>query len=101
MSALRVLYDGVVFSMGACSGIYRAGSPAYIVMSWGMDFCIYLDDGSLNVRVGPWLYARDPTQASCLVPPSLFVCIFGYSLFVVGDGQAVVTALRSSLPQVR
>jgi hypothetical protein len=26
---------------------------------------------------------------------------FGYSLFVVGDGQVVVTALRSSLPQVR
>ena len=25
----------------------------------------------------------------------------GYSLFVVGDGQVVVTALRSSLPQVR
>lgn len=42
---------------GACSGVYRAGSPAYLVMSWGMDFCIYLDDGSLNVRVGPWLYA--------------------------------------------
>lgn len=27
--------------------------------------------------------------------------IDGYSLFVVGDGQVVVTALRSSLPQVR
>jgi hypothetical protein len=26
---------------------------------------------------------------------------YGYSLFVVGDGQVVVTALRSSLPQVR
>lgn len=57
MSALRVLYDGVVFLWGACSGIYRAGSPAYFVMSWVMDFCIYLNDGSLNVRVGPWLYA--------------------------------------------
>lgn len=45
------------FLGGACSGVYRAGSPAYLVMSRGMDFCIYLDDGSLNVRVGPWLYA--------------------------------------------
>ena len=29
------------------------------------------------------------------------VADFGYSLFVVGGGQVVVTALRSSLPQVR
>ncbi len=27
--------------------------------------------------------------------------MYGYSLFVVGDGQVVVTALGSSLPQVR
>lgn len=26
---------------------------------------------------------------------------YGYSLFVVGDGQVVVTALRSSLPDLR
>lgn len=32
---------------------------------------------------------------------STYVIFFGYSLFVVGGGQVVVTALRSSLPQVR
>ena len=42
---------------GHVVGFIEQVRPLIFVMSWGMDFCIYLDDGSLNVRVGPWLYA--------------------------------------------